>query len=103
MLVTIANDAFADPFLVVAGMNSRWLTRRHRLAARLLTLERTHFTSCVPEQRPHSLGPWGLAGAESFGTFEGILDRKIISRQVARALLAVGYETPRPLDAGDAD
>jgi hypothetical protein len=35
--------------------------------------------------------------------FEGILDRKVISRKVARALLAVGYETPRPLDAGDAD
>jgi hypothetical protein len=28
MLVTIANGAFADPFLVVAGMNSKWLKRR---------------------------------------------------------------------------
>src|SRR6516165_8084834 len=71
--------------------------------ARQSHFERTHFSSCVPEQRPHSLGPWRLAGAQSFGTFEGSLDRQVVSREEAWALLAVGHETPRPLDAGDAD
>ena len=36
MLVTIANGAFADPFLVVAGMNSKWLKRRSVEPAELL-------------------------------------------------------------------
>jgi hypothetical protein len=39
-----------------------------------------------------------LPSAESFWTFEGIPDRKVIGRQVPRAPLAVGHETPRPLD-----
>jgi hypothetical protein len=79
----------------------RPIRRSLRRSARSSPMERTHFTSCVREEGPHSLCPRRLAGAESFATFEGVLDRKVISRQVAWATKRRAYSTrchrrPRP-------